>query len=158
MTGNEKSALMAERTEALAIVHLTRRNDLIVTRQSHDYGFDLLVEVKKNDARTGRFFWVQTKTLPARHLERIKENPESYSVKDSYLQRLLPDIPFPLLCLTFAMDTDQGYYAWLVEPVVGRGGKLHLGKGIFKPLDNESLNQIIETVNTWYDERMKIPA
>lgn len=156
---NQETLFLAKRAEALAIVHLTRRDDLTIIEQERDYIFDLLVEIESNSAKTGRFLGVEVKYIKTeKQAYKIKNKSDEYEIN---IQKILSpkDVPFPVCLLVFSMDTDMGYYRWIKEPSQQFEGHLQLNnKNIFRLLDRESLNGIIATVNAWYDNRLKIPA
>jgi hypothetical protein len=53
------------RAEYLAIIHLSRRDDLVITKQpdAEEHGFDMLVSICQNQKPTGRVFGIQLKRL-----------------------------------------------------------------------------------------------
>jgi type I restriction-modification system DNA methylase subunit len=66
----------------------------------------------------------------------------------------LAELPFPVCLFFFTLDKDQGYYKWILEPVIEEQGnsKLHFNQSHeFKKLTDEGIDNIISTVNRWYD-------
>jgi hypothetical protein len=53
---------IAERAEHLAIVHLTRSQNLAIERLNADYGLDLLASISRDESPTGRIFGIQRET------------------------------------------------------------------------------------------------
>src|SRR5437868_3984345 len=51
-----------QRAESLALMYLTRRSDLVISRQEMDYGLDFLVTICKDKIYSGRIFGVEVKT------------------------------------------------------------------------------------------------
>jgi len=145
---------IGERAEALARVYLTRRSDLLVKQENADYGVDYIVEITKNNRPTRRVFGVQVKARVA---------PITAGAKDSLTAfRFAPEIwmaeiPFPLCLFAFTMENDEGFYQWVVEPIVTVDGpKLHLNTDTeLSRLDNAALDRIVEQVNSWYDVLLK---
>jgi len=59
--------------------------------------------------------------------------------------------PIPALLFAFSMRDDLGYFTWVSEPVDGEL-VLHT-KPAFRPLDADSLDEIVRAVDGWYDTR-----
>src|SRR5438876_7868466 len=105
MATNDKW-FIAERVRALALVLLTRRDDLLVTEDKEDYGFDLRVEILKNGRPTTRRLGILLRgamsPVGEEHANRILQP----SIRA--FQRL--DQPgFPVCLFFFTMQDDQGY-------------------------------------------------
>jgi hypothetical protein len=59
------------------------------------------------------------------------------------------------------MRDDQGYYTWLLEPVITDSGRPKLigrAEPDCRKLDDEALDHIVATVDTWYDVHLAGPA
>jgi len=146
-----KKWFVAERAKALAMVLLTRRNDLVVTETKEESGLDLTVHVRTGEDRSTRPFGVYlTATM----------NPVTIETTNSQLKPVMAKVqsrgPFhyPVCVFYFMVKEDQGYYTWAAEPVVTDNGqprlKLHADADCNR-LDNESLEEIVCDVNRWYD-------
>ena len=150
---------LEERARQLAIVHLSRRNDLAIIKQpGPDYGLDLLVSLTGNKGFTGKVFGVQVKGVKSfPHPRRNSANGDGvhFAVGDVPVPT---DIPFPLCLFVFAMETDEGYYKWLVRPNHGSRRRLQLRRDAFNKLDAAALDRIVAEVNEWYEHEIKIPA
>lgn len=119
-----------------------------------------MVTIKKLGSYSGRLFGIQVEAT-ASNQELIENNgdgivniPKNFISSDS-----LAELPFPVCLFFFTLDNDQGYYQWVVEPVIaGKNiSKLVLTRtNIFRKLDDKEINDIISTVNNWYDNRSKI--
>ncbi len=149
-----------QRAEHLAILHLTRRSDLLVSepRLEADNGVDFLVEICKNSRITGRMFGVQVKASTHLQISPLTENEVKIAHRDGaaiHLPSTLEDLPFPFCLFLFQMEDDEGYYRWLNQPVITEGiSELAVNrKNIFKKLTKESLDDIVEQVNGWYAKR-----
>jgi len=148
--------LLEERAEQLAIVHLTRRDDVIVVPAHADYGIDLLVHITKAGARTGRIFGVQ---IAARNVLKPAHNGASQGQDVRISLPFLPafsDLPFPLCLFVFSMENDEGYYRWILEPSLETGGRPRLvlhEQSFFKKLTKSALDNIVQSVNTWYETK-----
>lgn len=153
---NTQAWYITERAEQLAFIYLSRRDDLVITKQNDDYGIDFLVSIVEAGKYTGRVFGVQIKA--GLSLEPTQENISS---KDRFMLNIseppVPeDIPFPLCLFAFAMENDEGYYRWLKEPQFSSDGqpKLALNKvSEFKKLTKAELNHIVSQVNLWYEKK-----
>ena len=145
-----------QRAEQLAFVYLSRRDDLVITKQPDDYGLDFLVSIVENGKYTGRVFGVQIKARLS--LEPIQPgislaNGFKLNFHES---ELLEDIPFPLCLFVFAMENDVGYYRWLKEPKFDSKGKPELVLNSvreFKELTEVELNTIVSQVKLWYEHK-----
>jgi hypothetical protein len=142
---------VGQRAEALAMMYLTRRDDLAVTHPSLDYGIDLVVQLLENGVVSGRMFGVQVKATRSRDGLQRRMNA---ALQDVFAKQggIISDLPFPVCLFFFALDTDVGYYAWLVEPA-GEAGLLRAKASQapeFRELNDESIGQIVADVRRWY--------
>ncbi|MDB5293378.1 MAG: hypothetical protein JWL69_4619 [Phycisphaerales bacterium] len=149
------ASVVEHRAESLAVMYLTRRDDLVVSHQTADYGIDLLVTLCEAGKATGKLFGVQVKgATTARRTERHGEQISIGTSDDP--ARWLKSIPFPVCLLFFTMDDDQGYFKWLKEPVLLPDGSASLRiiqETHLRRLSNEAINGIVETVNRWYEAK-----
>lgn len=143
---------VAQRAEALALVYLTRRNDVVI-RQEHerDDGLDFIVEIVDNARLTRRVFGIQLKGRVSIAAEETVTNTFAIQLTD---RARLERIPLPVCQFLFSVKDSVGFYKWLSEPVIDEDGepKLRLnGAGTFKKLDTAALAAIVAEVNHWYD-------
>jgi hypothetical protein len=154
---------ISQRSEALAIVYLTRRDDFTVTKAPNpETGLDLLVTIGAQNQPSGRLFGVVLEPLLSRELP--EENGETIQLPQVSAPSFVADLPFPVCCFRFVVDRDYGYYCWLMEPVtkccessvVGLGEpRLVKGSGgEFKKLTNGELEALALAVNAWYEARL----
>jgi hypothetical protein len=138
------------RAEYLAIVNLSRRDDLVITKQpeAENYGFDFLVSICQNQKPTGRIFGIQIKAVMSLELFYKNSNPNEIQLNLTTFQPT--DIPFPLYLLIFTMENDEGYYQWVNQPFP------HPKDNLFKTLTRATLDNIIEEVNLWYDKKFML--
>jgi hypothetical protein len=140
-----------QRGQALAVLLLTDRSDLrIRSGDSSDAGPDLVVEITKDGRPTQRLFGV-----------RLKGVTSSPSEKEaSRLLAALPAAPeaseftFPVCGFLFDVKRNDGFYAWLVEPVVSGDGKPGLEPVAdlrAMRLGAAEIDSIVDRVNRWYD-------
>lgn len=144
-------ALAEYRARALLIVHLTRRDDIVIDEFTHDYGVDMLARMLKDGQITQRMFGIQLKATVKlvddvqTSLKRFVENVE-----------WLADAPFPVCLFVFIMENDQGFYTWLVEPIVSDEQKptlrVHTSHD-FIELTPQTLDMLIARVDHWYTAR-----
>lgn len=141
-----------QRAVALALMYLTRRNDLLVRQeQDTDYGIDLIVEMVDHDRPTRRVFGIQ---LKARTSITAEEAATETFVSEPLNQQWLEELPFPVCLFVFSVKDSVGFYKWLTQPVLTSDGapKLRLNvAGEFKKLDTQMLGAIVIEVNQWYD-------
>ncbi len=150
-------SMLEFRAENLAVVHLTRRPDLIVSRPDREYGLDLLVTVAPRDKPSGRLFGVQVKgVMSEQNLRRTADG--IMSTDNGNAAGLISEAPFPVCQFVFTMSDDQGYYRWINEPVCDRanGATLHLqDRTSLMPLTDAAIDEIVAAVNEWYDARSR---
>jgi hypothetical protein len=147
---------IGQRSEALAIMYLTRRDDLIISRQKEkDSGLDFLVTLLKDGGYSGRLFGVEVKATVS--TPKLVQRDDIVEIKlDLAPLQSLAELPFPVCLFFFALENDQGYYKWILDPVLeGQNtSKLFFNKSNeFKKLDDEEISSIISVVNSWYDSR-----
>lgn len=139
--------LVEGRAESLAIVFLTRRDDLDVARQPSSQG-SLLVTLHDRGRPTERVFGAEIfgALSGSERASRLTQRQESY----------LQSVPFPVCGILFLADTSQGYWRWLCEPAPERAANMDLtfhAQGDWKPLTVAAFDQVISQVNRWYDAR-----
>jgi hypothetical protein len=141
-----------QRAEQLAFVYLSRRDDLIINKQTHDHLIDYLVTITENGNYTGKMFGVQVK---AKVSVQAEQHGSSFTLELE--QPSIPEyIPFPLCLFVVSMDTDAGYYCWLKEPVLDDtgGSTLVLNRAnVFKALTRNEFDNIIDRINQWYAQQ-----
>lgn len=146
----KREQFVLERLPYLAMVHLTRRDDLSVDPASPDSGLDFLVEIEKNRCRVGRRFGVIVKgSWPSMTVAKV--NDFLRPVLKSYGQR---QFFFPVALFVFTMEDEQAYFSWLAEPQIlqTNNPKLQMHKtASAKPLDRQALNAVVNQVDAWYD-------
>ncbi len=87
----------------------------------------------------------------------VSVDKNEYKIKVA-TPEVLKDLPFPLCVVAFNMENDDGYYRWVLEPIVGpASANLSANtRDIFKKLTKEELDIIVEQVNQWYEKRSKL--
>ena len=142
---------VSQRAEALAMMYLTRRDDLVVSHPVVDSGIDFVVQLLEDGAISGRMFGIQLKAADSSDgmEKRLRAAVRGVLAKQGSVFR---DLPFPVCLFFFAVDKDIGYYAWLVEPA-GESGALRIATSDpdeFRELNDESIDRIITGVRHWY--------
>ncbi|MBD2489753.1 DUF4365 domain-containing protein [Aulosira sp. FACHB-615] len=142
---------IAERAEYLAVMYLTRSNDLVIERmKSADYGFDILVTILRDNLPTGRVFGVEVKAQDTA-IRNLKDFSLSITQKTT---EYLHNVPFPLFLFLFTMEDDKGYYKWL-NHVIADSNQVSLQ---WHSLDENGIRQIVDDVNAWYDAKSHFAA
>jgi Domain of unknown function (DUF4365) len=150
----KKAWYIGQRAESLALMYLTRRNDLIVSRQQENYGLDFLITVSKDRSYSGRLFGVQVKATAS--TPKSIQGDEIVEIKLNITPiEYFTELPFPVCLFFFTLDNDHGYYKWILEPIIEeKYPKLHWNlSNEFKQLTDEEIDKIISAVNRWYDNR-----
>jgi hypothetical protein len=154
MSHHEKDWFLTERAQALAIVHLTRRDDLGISNaiMAEDVGLDYLVTIKKGSDRPSiRKFGI---------VLRSAVGPTTEERLNKLLQPAMPgflrggEYPYPVCLFYFTMEDNQGYYTWIAEPLVTEGGRPQLlmrQEPDSRKLDRPALDAIVKRVDEWYD-------
>jgi hypothetical protein len=142
---------VTERARALAMVTLTRRDDLVIQSAGQGIGLQFIVSItkEKGEQSTRQFgvFLRGTKSaVTEAHLDKVLRPT---------LRSLLRQgqFPYPVCLLHFTMDDDQGYYTWVAEPAVAAQGPRLLMHELAhcRKLDKAALDEIVDQVNRWYD-------
>lgn len=141
-----------ERAEHLAVVYLTRRQDLVIERMTMtaDYGLDILVTILRDKLPTGRVFGVQVKGQDKAFKDIQKLSLSLTQKETNYFQ----DLPFPVCLFLFTMENDKGYYKWIKYPVDESNQLLRSREqDRWHSLDEHEIGQIVDDVNSWYDAK-----
>jgi hypothetical protein len=142
---------ISERVRALAIVFLTRREDLIVSEENVDGGVDLWVTLNPEDKVGHRKFGVELKggwtTVTADQANQV------LAPKMQSMSRYGP-FPFPVVLFFFTMEKDEAWYTWVAEPVVSIEADFKIvqhRKASCRPLNRPAIDKIVQVVDQWYD-------
>lgn len=148
--GDFKTWFVAERAKALALVLLTRRDDLIIKQTKEETGLDFTVSIRSEDEPGLRPFGV---------LMRATMTPVTVEQANAQLKptmgsaESLGPFQYPVCVFYFTVKEDQGFYTWAYEPVITEGGdpklKAHHDAHCAE-LNDETLAGIITSVNAWY--------
>jgi hypothetical protein len=141
---------VSERAKALAMVLLTRRDDLVVKETKEENGLDYTVYITGDNVVNRPFGVCMTATMAPVTLDEANKQLKPAMEK----VRSIGPSHFPVCVFYFTVKDDQGYYAWAYEPVVTAGGEPRLRENATahcRKLSNESLEEIVTRVKTWYD-------
>jgi hypothetical protein len=151
MRKQEQEWFIAERARALALMHLTRRQDLVITESRRDGGLDFIVTIAKpEEEKSLRQFGVFLRGSKAAATEEQLDQALLPTMQS--LQRL-GQFPYPACLLYFTMDDDEGYFTWVVEPDIENEALrlLSHGEAHCRKLDRAVLDEIVARVDRWYD-------
>ncbi|HEY7426217.1 MAG TPA: hypothetical protein VH682_18445 [Gemmataceae bacterium] len=146
---------VTERARALAVVLLTRRDDLILTETREENGLDYTVYIRTEYKGGNRPFGLclsatMTPTTLVGANQLLKPMLEKV--------RSIGPFHFPVCVFHFTVKDDQAYYAWAYEPVITEEKEPKLSvdpKAQCWKLGNESLEEIVSLVKRWYDSLYK---
>ncbi|MDZ8259696.1 DUF4365 domain-containing protein [Nostoc sp. ChiQUE01b] len=147
---------IGKRAESLAIVYLTRRDDLVISQPTPNQGLDFLITITKDGVFTGRLFGIEVKATD--YTSNLSKHNDIFKLDKERLNRLekFKDLPFPGCLFFFILENDQGYYKWILEPRINGQKQVSLhfnGNDELKKLDDKEIANIILNVNSWYDQR-----
>jgi hypothetical protein len=146
-----RALLVAKRARALALVLLTRREDLRIEEVQDDIGLDYIVRLHTKGKDGLREFGVALRGAWAAETEDHADKALHPAVQE--LKRYGPFLR-PVCLFFFTMEDDGAWYTWLAEPVESEGGKPLLrwrDEPACLPLDKKALKEIVERVDSWYD-------
>ena len=144
---HDQDWFIRERSEALATVLLTSRDDIRVHSQREvDQGADLFVELKDPGEQVStKLFVVQVRGTTS--------NPKVWmrSVKQLFKSSSYYHLPACVFVID-VRDNNNAQYAWLAEPQVeGESATLNFfEEGTFRPLNEQAVDDIVGLVQQWY--------
>ncbi|HET7228947.1 MAG TPA: hypothetical protein VFJ16_03060 [Longimicrobium sp.] len=146
---------METRAQAYAILRLTRRADVHVSKMPGIPGLDLLITAGGSKSRFRHCGVVLQTRLTA--AEPAWVAPEAVDRE----QQLFSEATLPICMLSFPAedpsDEPMGDFRWIVEPRV-QGGKafctLNTSRD-FQPLTDERLGQLVRELTEWYALRSR---
>lgn len=147
----ELEHLAEKRAAAVAYLLLTGRRGLDVRAQAKGDGrslYDYTISL------TGRKKGVRQFVVEVDNAVDISDPADAnhrFASKVRALAKAGP-YPFPALLFAFSMRDDRGYFAWVSEPAADGELALH-AKPAFRPLDPAALDEIVRSVDGWYDAR-----
>jgi hypothetical protein len=144
-----KEWFIGEKAKALAMVLLTRRDDLEIRETKAENGLDYTVRIKSEEGAGPRAFGI---------LIRATMSPATIEQANAQMRPTMgglvaTQVLMPVCVFYFTVKDDRGYYTWAHEPVLEKGqARLRARREPdCRPLDDESLEQILSLVGNWYD-------
>jgi hypothetical protein len=149
---------ISERAEQLAIVYLTRLDELrVVKRTDLHSNLDYLVLIETSGHETQPRFGVVVKGLLTTLANQADANRiDAHHLTDLELAQYQSDHDIPICLLVFIMEDDRGWYRWLREPIITdeRQGILHDHPiGVLQELNTDVLRRLVTQVTEWYSVR-----
>jgi len=149
-TQKNETSFVGQRAKALALIHLTRRDDVVISNLELDLGVDLVVHLIRKDSRARRTFgvvvkgtsdWIATDEQATKKLNSLKNPPKA------------GDIGMPVCVFFFSVQSNDGYYDWKVEPVLDEGRAKLVPRTTFhcKKLNAGAMDEIIGAVDKWHE-------
>jgi hypothetical protein len=148
---HQREIFIAKRARALAMMLLTRREDLRIEEVQGDFGLDYIVRFHTEGKEGLREFGIELKGAWA---AATKEQADK-ALRPS-MRQMKTYGPFlrPVCLFFFTMENDGAWYTWVAEPIESEDGKPLL-RSCDEPdcqqLDRRALNNITERVDWWYD-------
>jgi hypothetical protein len=146
-----RKAFIEKRARALAMMLLTRREDLLIEEVSADIGLDYLARFHSAGKEGLREFGVAVRGAWAGVTKDQADKGLRPAVRQ--LKRHGPSLR-PVCLFFFTMENDGAWYTWVAEPVEAEDGKPRLrscNEPDCRELDRRGLKMIIERVDVWYD-------
>jgi hypothetical protein len=145
METKELTEFKKQRAVSLAIVFLTREQDLLVNRESSGVA-DLVINIQVENQIGVSFYAISNLISPLDLLNDSLKLP--HFQHDKYKNFLYP-------CCEFIFDekNNQKYYQWICKPIVAQNGKRELVYQVttnLQILDQSALIQIKNEVVKWY--------
>ena len=146
---------LAKRAELLAIMMLTRNGKVAVSQSPQAEGLDLLATIV-NGHPAGRIFGVEVKASSDIRTLVAKDGTVRKALAQQLTERL-GEYPFPVGAMLFDMQTDDGYFVWILAPSIEvRTGSPTLRRS--SPLRAEAvtddlLRKVIQEIDDWYDAK-----
>lgn len=148
-----------DRTNALANLLLTRRQDVRVTRLRND-SLDLVAEAMRKSAKRRDSVFYPIFCVAHGTSKELPDVAHASRHGDASCWNRPDRLRFcsPVLFLLFSMVDDRGYYGWYSEPIFENGLPLLLypAKVMLVEIRKNSLDTIVDTVVTWYDALAEI--
>jgi hypothetical protein len=144
-----------KRAELLAHLVLTRRKDVTVVPVGQpDVGIDYFVRVMHPiiHGQVLPQFGVEVKgtSEPLRD-EQIAGKHANHLIKNRHPEGLFL---FPIILMLFSVESDEGYYCWLMEPLLSKESPPSLNRVSslkMTKIGKKTLDEIIAKVERWFE-------
>jgi hypothetical protein len=148
MATQQEPWFVAARSEALAGLLLTSRDDVRVLREDKtEDGVDFMVGLSSNGKPSTRHFMVQVRGTADRDTMKWVE-----SIRNAY-QAHVGEFFLPTCLFLMSIRENRAYYCWIAEPQTeGNSAKLLFHHSFdLHDLDKEAVDRIVQQVKAWYD-------
>ncbi len=145
-----QSFMIEHRTQALTTVFLTGRNNVDVIPLRDLGGLSMICRILTHDEDMEMVFGViHGGTSEPLAGERAAEKLLNSRLRASKAAR---QYPFPVLVLLFSMQSDDGFFAWRMEPDVSQGVPiLMLNERLTcEKATRTGLDDVVERIRSWY--------
>jgi hypothetical protein len=148
---HQREILVEKRARALAMMLLTRREDLLIEEVNEDIGLNYLIRFRTAGKEGLREFGVGLRgglgAVTKQHADKLLRPA---------VQEMKRYGPFlrPVCLFFFTMENDAAWYTWVAEPTESEGGNpllRYCDEPDCRQLDKRTLKEIIERVDLWYD-------
>jgi hypothetical protein len=138
-----------ERAEQLAIMLLTRMDNVRVSREVKDQGPDLLVAIESNSPAE-RIFGIEVKATKKLN-SLVNSNGMVKKELASRFGRRARDYPYPVGVLIVDVVSDTARFGWVLKPDVA--GPMFTGNIHTDVATNDVMRRALEEVTRWYSRR-----
>lgn len=144
---------VGQRAEDLAVVLLTRFPVSVTREVNGGRGLDLRITVDP-DKPGVREFGVEIKgTMQIRHFVDQRQRVLPEAIRGS--RRMLKDCPFPVALMVFDVKTDNGFFGWLLAPVISesQAGLTEVAPVSVEPATDDAIFRALSQIREWYRSR-----
>jgi hypothetical protein len=146
--------LLGQRAEALATMFLTRQPGVAVERAPGNL-YDLQVDILDRGKHSGILFGIELKSRDRLSKAGSLVEPGRLRLAADVRRQLtknqagVNNLPFPLLFIVFAMDTDRGFHGWLRAPAARRSLRTPTPE-FAEEWGPSTHSKIVDCVKQWY--------
>jgi hypothetical protein len=150
MTDEATELFLADRVRALAVVILTRRDDVTIAEAKQGTGLDLHVYIDREDKPMRLAFGVLLRGVSS---ATTADNANKVLGPTVGLFQGMREFTYPVCLFFFTMRDEKAYFSWLAEPVLTGGAPklVHPGKANCVELTDDLLDEVVERIVGWYD-------
>lgn len=154
MTPQDPHSFIEMRTQALATVALTRSEGVRLVQFPNNEALDYFLQVfPKGEHEASIFRGVGVVIKGTAQPLNTSESAAVYLRKTWNGIRIKRSFSFPVIIAAFSMKNDTSYFGWAMKPEIMRGVPklLRVQRIECRELDKGALDDLIETVNSWYE-------
>jgi hypothetical protein len=148
---HQRQTLIEKRARALAMMLLTRRDNLQIEEMKEDIGLDYIVRFHSEGKEGLREFGIVVRGSWATAGKEQADKELRPALRQ--LKRYGPFLR-PICLFFFTMENDGAWYAWVAEPIESEDGEPRLrspAEPDCQSLDKRALQEILERVDEWHD-------